>query len=93
MRLHGIVWRGSDWDLVCCNGLAYVIIIPAGYLGLEDSLEPSHMGTLPTENMAAGFSATETSSRLHGTSNGESEQCSCALSKSGLAEYCPEVAL
>lgn len=51
-----------------------------GYL--EDPQLPSHMGTLPTENWAAGFSEAAASCRIHGTSKGVDEQRSWPLAKS-----------
>lgn len=45
---------------------------------------PSHMGTLPSENMADGFEALAGSSSVHGTSAGDSEQCSSAAANDGV---------
>ena len=54
-----------------------------GYTGFMSTGEPSHMGTQPSENCAAGFSAAAASSMDHGTSNGVSEHISSEPSNVG----------
>ena len=53
--------------------LSWDLYLSMGYLSFEARGDPSHMGTLPTEKAAAGFSDCAASSMDQGTSKGESE--------------------
>lgn len=59
--------------LVFCTSRSRLL---SGYLSCEAHAPPDQRGALPTENMAG--SAALASSSVHGTSDGCSEQCSCA---------------